>query len=113
MKANAEPAKIYFVNYCSGLFRIDPRNIIYIKAANNYCDIHLAEKTITVSSNLLNVYTQLMEEEYLVRVNRSYVVNICKITRILGNMVYMLNKERLDLNQGAIKIITEMVHVIR
>lgn len=113
MEANSQPTNIYFVNYKSALYRIDPRNIIFIKAAGKSCEFHLAEEVISVSTNMLGVDNLLHDEDYLVRVNRSYIVNIRHIARLLGNILFMSNKERIDLTPNAMKIIMEKVIVIK
>jgi len=112
MKAKKE-MKRFFVNYESTLVRIDPMNILFMSASGSYCDIHLDKVVINLANNLSRIYKVLEDEEYLVRLDRSIVVNMEKINRIAGNMLFLSNGEKLYIGETAIEKIKAKVTLIR
>jgi len=64
-------------------------NIIYLKAEDNYVTVFFIKENnvekVTLRSTLSEIEEQVLNSEFLVRCHRSYIVNIRKINRILGN----------------------------
>lgn len=112
MEANKE-TKRFFVYKDSMLVRINPMNILFMSASGSYCDIHLEKVVINLANNLSHIHNVLCDEDFLVRVDRSIVVNIEKINRIAGNMLFMSNGEKLYIGETAIKKIKSKITVIR
>jgi len=55
--------------------------IIYCKAADNYCEIYLQRKTITISKPLKEI-ERAINRNFFVRVHRSYLVNMDFVERL-------------------------------
>ena len=75
--------------------------IIYLKAGGSYCHVFMDGKAITLSTSMNNVHEQLNHRDFM-RVHRSYVINVKKITHIEGRVVH-LGKHRVQMNEAAHK----------
>lgn len=84
-----------------------------MSASGSYCDIHLDKVVINMASNLSHVFAFVEDVECLVRLDRSIVVNVEKINRIVGNLLFMSNGERLYVGETAMKKIKPMIVVIK
>ncbi|MEO1052170.1 MAG: response regulator [Bacteroidota bacterium] len=60
--------------------------IIFLKAVRSYCDIITDRGKFTISKNMKGIYERIATEDFL-RVNRSYVVNMKKVTELDGNTI--------------------------
>lgn len=81
-----------------GYRRVSIYDVLYLKAASNYCDIHLADKSrITVSVPMCEV-TEYFPPTLFIRIHRSFVVNLGHISRYAGNIVRMSDGR--DINIG-------------
>ncbi|MDN5205619.1 response regulator [Fulvivirgaceae bacterium BMA10] len=87
-----------FVRDKERFLRINVEDIIYMQAARSYCEIVTKEKTFTISENLNSVSINF-QDAFFVKIHRSYVINMKKITGFEGNMVY-LNDERLSISKA-------------
>ena len=69
--------------------RISVNDIVYLKAARDYCEIHTkGNQRLMVSAPMKDVYEDLPSGN-LIRINRSYIVNIRFISKINGNLIEM------------------------
>jgi DNA-binding LytR/AlgR family response regulator len=73
-----------FVKVESLLLKLDIATILFIEAFGDYIKIHTIEKIYTVYSTLKKLEEKLDNKKF-VRVHRSYIVNISKITNIDPN----------------------------
>ena len=67
-------------------YKIKLDNILFMEAHTPYVKIHLINSIITVRNSLSNVIDQFSNEE-IIRIHRSYAVNIDKITVFKANMI--------------------------
>lgn len=73
-------------------------DILWLKADNNYCELHIANnKSICVIHPLARVEKKLPAGQF-VRIHRSYIVNILQVDRFVGNIVY-IGKKHLDVSR--------------
>ncbi len=63
-------------------------DILWIKAGRSYYEIQTSEKLHTMSGNL-NIFNRRLTHPLLVRIHRSYIVNIDKVTGIKGYTLIM------------------------
>ncbi|MEO0331174.1 MAG: LytTR family DNA-binding domain-containing protein [Bacteroidota bacterium] len=63
-------------------------DIIYIKSDADYTEIFLPGKKLLSSESLRN-WLEKLGNQYFVRVHKSYVINAAKITKVIGNQIYM------------------------
>jgi len=66
-------------------------DILYIEAVGSYCEIVTEGKKFTFSVNLKHLSAKF-SHEHLIRIHRSFIVNIDKIDSIRGNQVYIAEK---------------------
>jgi DNA-binding LytR/AlgR family response regulator len=87
-KVSAAPAKSndedLFVKVDSLLLKLDLETVLWIEAFGDYIKINTAEKSYTVYATLKKVEEKLDTTKF-VRVHRSYIVNIARITNIDPN----------------------------
>jgi DNA-binding LytR/AlgR family response regulator len=80
-----------FVKIESLLLKLDINEILWIEAFGDYIKINTSDKMHTVYSTLKKVEEKLPSQKF-VRVHRSYVVNITKITNIDPNNLEISKK---------------------
>lgn len=69
--------------------RISVNDIVYLKAARDYCEIHTRRnQRLMVSVPMKDVYEDLPSDNFI-RINRSYIINISFISKITGNLIEM------------------------
>lgn len=78
---SSESDEILYVKIGSNLIKIIIDDISYIKASGDYIRIHIGDTFHTVYSTLKKICTKLSGNKF-VRVHRSFVVNLSKITNI-------------------------------
>ncbi|MGL4598862.1 MAG: response regulator [Bacteroidia bacterium] len=75
-----------FLKDTEGIFRIDIDDIFWIEAGGSYCDVHTTKKKYTRTVSLKS-FLEDFSHPLLVRIHRSYAVNIDKVIAINGNML--------------------------
>lgn len=83
-----EEDESYFVNSVNGIVKINPAEILYISAFDYYANIFTVNGKVLAKTTLKEVLN-LLNKPDLLRVHKSYVVNINKITRIKDNAIHM------------------------
>jgi DNA-binding LytR/AlgR family response regulator len=81
------------VNINKKIHKVLLANILYVESLKDYVKIHTQEKTLVVKSNIGSIEQQLPTSQF-VRIHRSYIVAIDKITAYTN----------LDIEIGAIEI---------
>lgn len=76
----------FFIKEKDTLHRVNIDDVLWIEAAGSYCAIKTSQKNFTLSISL-RVFNERFNHPMLLRVHRSYMVNIDKITAIKGNML--------------------------
>lgn len=87
-----------FVKADNSFVRLPADQILYLHADRSYCNIVTADKTYVQAVSMNHVFDQLNHPDF-VRIHRSHVVNIQKITAIEGNVV-RLGKHSIDMSKG-------------
>lgn len=87
-----------FVKHESTFVRVPLSDILFLHADRSYCNIVTEEKTFVQSVSMNHVFEQIDSKDF-VRIHRSHVVNIHKVTAIEGNMV-KLGKHALEMSKG-------------
>ncbi|ANI90122.1 hypothetical protein A9P82_13010 [Arachidicoccus ginsenosidimutans] len=69
--------------------RVDLDNILYIESSHNYAVLYLSDGSKqTIYMSLAEIEGALPKDKFL-RIQRSYIVNLKKIQKIEGNMIYL------------------------
>ena len=74
------------------------KDIIYVEGASNYILIHLADKT-HMPHMTLRAMEEVFEGKPFVRIHKSFIININKISEIKGNSVIMENGFQVDITK--------------
>lgn len=72
-------------------------DILYLKADRAYCHIITEKDTLILSTSMNHIQEQLAQRIFI-KVHRSYVVNINKITGIEGRQIH-IGKHRIQMNE--------------
>jgi DNA-binding LytR/AlgR family response regulator len=78
--------------------RISFSEILFLHADRSYCNIVTEDKTYVQSVSMNHVFEQMNSADF-VRIHRSHVVNIHKVTAIEGNIV-KLGKHSVEMSKG-------------
>jgi len=81
-----------FIKENDALIRINLDDILWIEADGSYCHIHTANKTITLTISM-RVFHEKFNHPMLMRVHRSNIVNIDKVTAIKGSRLVIGKQE--------------------
>lgn len=80
------PAQKILVKADKKLYALEPGSLLYIEGQGDYIRIHMEDKKLMVHDTLKNFMESLPEEPFM-RVHKSWVVNLEKISFIEGNMI--------------------------
>lgn len=86
-------------------------DIFYLKAGGSYCQIFMEDKTLTLSNSMNNIHQQLNHKDFM-RVHRSFVVNVKKITFIEGRVIH-LGKHRVQMNEESHKELLTRLKLVK
>lgn len=81
---------------------IRQEDILYLEAEGNYSRIFTYEDKFTVSKTL-KVLSQWLPEEFFIRINRSYLVNIRSIRKVATDKVQVVNGHVLPMSRNLYK----------
>lgn len=89
--------------------RIKTHEILYIKSAGNYIDVYIENKTFTVRMNIGKFLDLVPDKLEYVRLHRSYIVRIDKITTKSKNEVELINGTKIPVSQNHHQGLKEIV----
>jgi len=87
-----------FVKSDQAFVRISLSDIVYLHADRSYCNIVTENKTYVQAVSMNHVFDQIQSQDF-VRIHRSHVVNVRKVTAIDGNIV-RLGRFALEMSKG-------------
>ncbi|HEY9007202.1 LytR/AlgR family response regulator transcription factor [Ohtaekwangia sp.] len=67
-------------------------DIIYLEAGRSYCSIITSTEVYTMTTSMNHVYEQLNSRDFM-KIHRSFVINVNKITALDGNTVRLGEKQ--------------------
>jgi len=92
-KNPAEPqTQSLFIKEDHVTYQLNLNNILYIEAYGNYLKVHTVDKVYITRDTMYDMVTKLPEDSFL-RVHKSYIVSLSKITSISGNRIYISKTE--------------------
>jgi len=106
-------------NKCSAIFiktnsclqKISIDEIHYIKAFDNYVDIHTKDKSFRAKSTLKGILNKLPEDDFM-QIHRSYVVHLGRISQIRLNMLLVEKKKVLPISSSYWKKLLSRVTIV-
>jgi DNA-binding LytR/AlgR family response regulator len=72
--------------------KIGIQDILFLQADRAYCDVYTTTGIHKFSNSMNHIFEQLNHKDF-VRVHRSYIVNIKRITALDGNVIRIADKE--------------------
>ncbi len=82
-----------------GDYHLRKSDIIYLKADSNYCEVHTTQKTI-VTSYTLKKCERILGGMPFIRVHRSYLINVNKISNLTGASINLITKESIPIGKS-------------
>ena len=71
--------------------KINTEEILYIQSGADYTEIKLPNKR-HLSSETLKYWLHHLDEQLFARVHKSYIINSMKVTKMVGNQLYLSDK---------------------
>lgn len=87
-----------FIKNDTSFERVPLHDILFLHADRSYCNIVTEDKTYIQSVSMNHVFEQIRNKDFI-RIHRSHVVNVNKVTAIEGNMV-RIGKHSLEMSKG-------------
>lgn len=82
-----------FVKVDGKLVKVDIKNLELIEAVKDYVRLWIGDKSMLVLSTMKNMEEQLSAYPQMVRVHKSYMINIAHVREISGNLIYTRTRE--------------------
>lgn len=87
----ATPSEIFIKSGYEHI-RISLDDIIYIKSDADYSEIFLSQRKY-LSSEPLRKWLEILDSNRFMRVHKSYIINVRKITKVVGNQIFMTQED--------------------
>jgi DNA-binding LytR/AlgR family response regulator len=81
-----------FIKENDVLHRVDLNDLLWIKAEGSYCEVRTVQRKFMLAIPM-GMFHEKFTHPHLVRVHRSYVVNIDKVNAIKGNELFIRGAE--------------------
>lgn len=88
-----------FIKDKKGLIRLFFKDILWIEADGYYCKVHTSEKSYLVTMTLKKLVESNTLPDWLVRVHRSYLVNVEHIEKV-GELSVLINKQKIPVGNS-------------
>lgn len=86
------------INFEGGFHMIHPSEISLIQGKGNYCRFFFKEKkSIFPTARISKVYKKIQNFPYLIRINKSLVINVNHLTKIENGTVFFIGESQVQL----------------
>lgn len=109
-KKNTSKTDSIYIKVNSSLMKIDAKEIEWIEANGDYVTVNTTSKSYTVYSTLNGIESKLPPNDFL-RIHRSYIVRIDKITAI-DDYIVMINKKDIIVSKTYKKELMKRLNLI-
>lgn len=96
---------------------IELNNIMYLKADNSYCEIHLLDDTkLIVSRTLKNFEDVLVNNSMFFRCHKSYMVNrnyVADYVKSDGGFLLLTNKKEIPISNDRVDAFLEQITIVK
>lgn len=79
--------------------KINISDILYIQSDGDYTEIYLTHKKL-LSSEPLRYWEQVLNDQQFMRIHKSYLIQISKIEKIVGNQVFLLSEHVIPIGRA-------------
>lgn len=94
-----EYSSVVFIRDNSGYRKVLVKDIAYLEAARNYCDIHFVNgKMMNVTMPMSEVY-EYLDPILFKRVHRSFVINLEHVNSYMGNQLTLENGQKITIGR--------------
>ena len=101
---------LYLRNGDQRFERVDTEEILFLKASGAYTEVHTLKKKFVFSENLSH-FERVLRISHLVRVHRSWMVNVDKVDVIDEQMLFV-GKEKIPVGKTYRKVIKQFFKMI-
>lgn len=98
-QSNRQYATSLFIKSGYEHIKIVVDDILYIKSDGDYTELFFPKKKY-LSSEPLRHWVELLDNNQFVRIQKSFVVNISKIEKIVGNQAYLTNQIQVPIGRA-------------
>lgn len=86
--------KNWFLKFHSGFFRVDVQSVRYFESEQGQVTVHLEGEEKEVIDVMVSMKTleRALPQDYFLRIHKSYIVNLNKVTHLDSHEVYIDNK---------------------
>ncbi|WP_109438177.1 LytTR family DNA-binding domain-containing protein [Aquimarina sp. AU119] len=85
---NNENTKQLFIYADKAIYKVNIDDILFLKAEVDYVKVVTKDKSILILDSLRN-WEEKLHNSNFVRIHRSYIINLDKIEKVLGNQVFV------------------------
>lgn len=89
---------VLFIKSGYEYIKIHVPDIHYIKADSDYTEIYLADKK-HLTSESLQYWENNLNDNQFTRVHKSYIINVDKIRKIVGNQIYLPDNQTIPIGR--------------
>ena len=107
---NSYASSHLFLKTSSRLLKIYPEDILWIEAFGDYVNIHTGNERFTIHSTMKGIEKKLSTDEF-VRVHRSFIVRLDKISTIEGK-VLVVNKKLIPISNSYRKPLIDRLNLL-
>lgn len=101
------PKKFFFIKANSDLLKVEYDSILYIEGLENYVRIHCENRLIVSFTTMKNMEDLLAPHNFL-RIHRSYLVNMSKVSRV-QQYTFRVGNHELTAGKSYRKAVAEML----
>lgn len=83
----------FFIRYNKKYIRINVNEVNYIEGLKDYVILFTNSMRYIIAMNIKTICSQLDQNVFL-RINKSIIINVDKISEIEKNKIYLLNSEK-------------------
>ena len=97
LSTEAPQERIIFLNVDKTHHKIDLNQLLFVESDRNYVSVITSDKKFTLIDTLKQWTTKLEGEEFM-QIHKSYIINLNKVEKLVGNQVY-IGKHRLPIGR--------------
>lgn len=80
--------------------QIKSEEIVFIHSDMDYTEVHLDDRSKLISSETLTSWENNLDMKQFVRVHKSYLINILKISKVVSKQIYLTNGKTIPLGRA-------------